>query len=93
VGSGGRINGWTASYNVVSNNFALDTMIVGDVTDTTLHGVSKTDAQLRMQSTYSGAVNGDGLGGLGWKFGNDDDNPWIMPSDGGYYYPIFYWQQ
>ena len=81
----------------IYNNFALSTM-----TDSgnakfypegiSIHnGVSKTDAQLKTQDTYSGAINGDGLGGLGWKFGTNDDNPWKMPSGGGY--PILYWQQ
>ena len=52
--------------------------------------LSKTDAQLRQQSTYSDAIIGDGLGGLGWKFGSNETNPWKMPSGGGY--PILYWQ-
>jgi len=29
--------------------------------------------------------------GLGWKFGNDDENPWKM-GVGGYPLPVFYWQ-
>jgi len=28
---------------------------------------------------------------LGWKFGNDDDNPWKM-GVGEYLLPVFYWQ-
>jgi hypothetical protein len=28
---------------------------------------------------------------LGWKFGNDDDNPWKM-GVGAYPLPVFYWQ-
>jgi hypothetical protein len=46
---------------------------------------------LNTQSTYSNTVNGDGLGGLGWKFGGNDANPWKMPA-GGSGYPILYWQ-
>ena len=79
----------------MSNNFALTTMTApGDAkfnsADTRYHGVGKTLTQLKQQSTYSGTIIGDGVGGIGWKFGNDDDNPWKMPSGGGY--PILYRQ-
>ena len=92
----GRIVSYIEGTASISNNFALDFMIASgsaqfDATQTKYHGVSKTNAQLRTQSTYSGAIVGDGLGGLGWKFGNDDDTPWQMPADGGH--PILYWQQ
>jgi len=91
----GRIVGYIKDEDVslISNNFALDTMQAADspfYTDQMNHGISKTDAQLKTQSTYSGAINGDGLGGLGWKFGSNDAAPWKMPAGGGY--PIFYWQ-
>ena len=89
----GRIVGNISGSLTISNNFALNTMIATDKafnTDMAYHGVDKIDAQLRTQITYSGAINGDGLGGLGWKFGNDDANPWKMPDGGGY--PILYWQ-
>ena len=62
-----------------------------DTANPMLYGVTKTDAQLKAQTTYSGAINGDGLGGLGWTFGSTDDAPWKMPA-GGTGYPIFYWQ-
>ena len=96
----GRITGAISIYGTptVSNNFALNTMTAaGDAqfndTDTMTHGIDKTGAQLKTKSTYSDAVNGDGMGGLGWKFGNDDDAPWKMPSAGDDYpYPILYWQ-
>jgi len=78
----------------ITNNFALTGMKTAgaaqfDVSDTRLYGVDKTNAQLQTQSTYSDAVKGDGWGGLGWKFGNDDDNPWKMVEGG---YPILYRQ-
>jgi len=89
----GRVTG-SALGNAISNNFALNVMTVSGgaefKTDVRNHGVDKTEPQLKTQSTYSSAVNGDGFGGLGWKFGTNDDNPWKMPSGGGY--PIFYWQ-
>ena len=95
-----RIVAHTSAFRIGgegSNNFALNTMTAGgnaqfDTTDTTAHGVSKTDAQLKTQSTYSNTVNGDGLGGLGWDFDGDLDNDpvWKMPNGGGY--PILYWQ-
>ena len=78
------------------NNFALETMSAGgsagfnNDADTRLDGVSKTDAQMKRQSTYSDEAGGGDSGGLGWKFGNDDESPWKMPADGGY--PVLYWQ-
>ena len=87
-GTAGRITTIYGSYDVsLSNNFALTTMTASgdakfDATNIKSHGIDKTDAELRSQSTYEN--------GLGWKFGNDDDNPWKMPSGGGY--PILYWQ-
>jgi len=82
--------------SISSNNFAFDIMDASgfaqfeNITNTSLHGTDKTDVQLKTQTTYSGDINGDGLGGLGWRFGNDANNPWKMPAGGGY--PILYWQ-
>jgi hypothetical protein len=90
----GRIVGYLSGSNItVSNNFALDSMTaIGGSFDTTPanHGISKTEPQLKTRSTYEDPVTGDGLGGLGWQFGNDADHPWKMPEGGGY--PILYWQ-
>ena len=89
----GRVAGYISSDSSVSNNFALSTMQATGVqfdTDPRKHGVSKTDAELKTQSSYSGAINGDGFGGLGWKFGNNDAAPWKIPAGGGY--SILYWQ-
>jgi len=87
--------GGVANNPTISNNFALDAMTDPGAakfnTDTMRNGVSRTDVQLRTQSTYSDAVSGNGGGGLGWKFGSDNNNPWKMPVGGGY--PILYWQQ
>ena len=90
----GRVIGGAASDAVftISNNFALDIMVDSgpaqfNTENAVFHGISKTDVELKMQSTYS---DSNSLGGLGWKFGNDDDNPWKMPAGGGY--PILYWQ-
>ena len=89
----GRIAGGinTGNSAAISNNFALSTMIAAGSaplnTGSSYHGVSKTDTELKTQSTYSNAVNGDGMGGLDWKFG--DGNPWKMSGGG---YPIFFWQ-
>ena len=95
----GRILGYTESMASlsISNNFAFENMIVlgamFDVTDTMSNGIGKTDAQLKQRSTYEGAINGDGLGGLGWRFGNGGDAPWKMPPTGSAHpYPIFWWQ-
>lgn len=91
----GRIAGYIQGAAAVSNNFALTNMNASgvakfDVSNKASHGVSKTNTELRTQSSYSNTISGDGLGGLGWKFGNNSNNPWKMPVGGGY--PIQYWQ-
>ncbi|MDR3177860.1 MAG: hypothetical protein LBT96_02630 [Campylobacteraceae bacterium] len=84
--------------STVSNNFALSTMSGGDSSnsftnsgDTSYDGTSKTDSELKAQTTYSDAISGDGFGGLGWKFGDDAANPWKI--DEGNSYPYLYWQK
>jgi uncharacterized repeat protein (TIGR02543 family) len=76
---------------IVLNNFALDTMTVTGTTNG-YAGTDKTATELRTQSTYSDPINGDGLGGLGWKFGNDDDNPWKMDPTKNDGLPYLYWE-
>jgi len=89
-GRAGRIASVVEYTCTVSNNFALSTMTVTGDQSLAINGTSKTDAQLKTQSTYSGAVSGDGAGGLGWAFGSTDTAPWKMPAGGGY--PILYGQ-
>ena len=94
AGHAGRIVAYGSS-GPISNNFATNTMAATgtgqfNTSDLRFYGVSKTDEELQTQSTYSDPPVGDGQGGLGWKFGNDDANPWKMPAGGGY--PILYWQ-
>jgi len=63
----GRIAGY-ADGGTITNNFALTTMTAANAafnTNTRNHGVSKADAELKRQSTYSDPINGDGMGGLG----------------------------
>ena len=84
-----RIVGYVSGSSLINNNFALSTMNVLGNTGDGRAGIGKSDAQLKTQSTYSGAASGDGAGGLGWLF--DGANPsWKMPVGGGY--PILYWQ-
>ena len=90
----GRITG-RIDNSLISNNFALEDMTApGDAkfddADTKHHGVDKTDDQLKDKSTYSDIIEGNGDGGLGWKFGSDLAAPWEMPDYEGY--PILYWQ-
>jgi hypothetical protein len=82
---------WRSIDDAIQNNFALDTMAtnrVGGFSDAgDYHGIDKIDSDFKLQSTYSI--------GLGWQFGNDDENPWkIDPSgiinDG---YPYLYWRE
>jgi hypothetical protein len=86
----GRIDG----PGVISNNFALITMTVngstvsgGALNDN--NGANKTIDELKTQTTYSDAI---GSGGLGWKFGNDNLNPWKIDANKNNGYPYLYWQ-
>jgi hypothetical protein len=87
----GRIVGGINSSSA-ANNFANLSMLVNSaaVFDNTNNGTGKSLAELQTQAAYETAVNGDGLGGLGWEFGNSGGAPvWKMPA-GGTGYPIFY---
>jgi hypothetical protein len=63
------------TFSTLTANITLG--VVSDKNNATV----KTDAELKTQATYEA---------LGWKFGNDAQNPWVMPADGGY--PILYTQ-
>ncbi|MDR1008264.1 MAG: hypothetical protein LBL65_06905 [Campylobacteraceae bacterium] len=80
VGENGSVN---TANNMIKNNFVLDMIGVAG------GSVLKTKSELQTQKTYSDDINGDGLGGLGWNFGNDDANPWQVTEDG---YPKLYWE-
>jgi hypothetical protein len=93
-----RIVGYLSGSNTIQNNFALDTMITNlgsfsHATNSAYHGTDKSDSDLKSQSTYSDAINDDGLGGLGWSFGNDEDNPWKIDANKNDGYPYLYWQK
>jgi hypothetical protein len=98
-----RIVGFFRNNIIISNNFALNTMVGGakynGITNSfsnsgnaRYHGTDKTQIELKTQATYFDAVNGDGLGGLGFKFGDDDDNPWKIDPNKNNGYPYLYWQ-
>jgi hypothetical protein len=75
----------------IRDNFALDEMgpdrsAFGNAI---YKGTDKTEAELKTLSTYSADTSENGLG---WKFGNDDENPWKMPVPDGSGYPLLYWQ-
>jgi len=82
-GYNGRIVGFTStsygSDNVtISNNLALNTMIVTENQSWATNGVGKTADDFLLQDTYQT--------GLGWDF----VSTWKMSAGGGY--PILYWQ-
>jgi len=78
----GRIAGVREGSGTPSNNFALDNMVAqgGAIfnTNTVFHGIDKTDAELKMRTTYEND--------LGWDF----TGTWKMPAVGDY--PILNWQ-
>ncbi|MDR0407974.1 MAG: hypothetical protein LBH45_03540 [Campylobacteraceae bacterium] len=95
-----QVNGTTEVNRVVGhiglgiaeNNFAFNMMsVIG--TPGGNAGTDKTADEFKEQSTYSNAVSGDGDGGLGWKFGDDNDNPWKWHADKNNGLPYFYWQE
>jgi hypothetical protein len=53
------------------------------------NGTSKVIANFKTQETYSA----DPTGGLGWKFGNDNANPWKIDAGKNDGYPYLYWQE
>jgi hypothetical protein len=81
----GAIVGENASVNTntIKNNFALDTITVSGAS------AVKEKRELQTQDTYSDDINGDGAGGLGWKFGSNDANPWQIATES---YPKLYWE-
>ena len=87
----GRIAG--VNYGSIANNVAWDGMTVVNATVTSIYGASPHGADItssvaKTQATYSGT----GENQLGWKFGNDDTNPWKW---GGAFYPlpVLHWQE
>jgi hypothetical protein len=90
----GRVTG-DISGNGVTNNFAYSSMFLNGSTAiiyNAKHGVEKNLTMLKTKSTYQGAINGDGQGGLGWKFGNNAANPWVWGKFTNYAYPTLWWQ-
>ena len=85
-GRAGRLAGDAGSVTRI-NNVAWAGMLVNGSTITggthdNNNGLNILSSQAQQQATYEG---------LGWKFGNDDDNPWKM-GIGAYPLPVFYWQ-
>jgi quinol monooxygenase YgiN len=89
-----RVIGRIGSSNTISNNFALDTMTINGntVSNSDANGIGKTDEQFKAQTTYSNTISIYDVGGLGWRFGNDANHPWVWGAFEDYPYPTFYWQ-
>jgi hypothetical protein len=86
-GSSSRIGGVTT----LINNFANSAMLLNGntVADGDSNGIGKTMEELQTRSVYE---NEAADGGLGWKFGNNNEYPWVWGAFGDYPYPTFYWQ-
>jgi hypothetical protein len=82
-----RVLGYLLSDNgEVKNNFAR--AIGGRFSDPNKvvnAGIGKADSDFKTQSTYSN--------NLGWKFGNNDANPWKINASKNNGYPYLYWQE
>jgi len=72
----------TLSNNLVWEDMLLNGNKVTTGTHDNAHGENISSDDAKDAETYKG---------LGWKFGNDDDNPWKM-GVGAYPLPVFYWQ-
>jgi uncharacterized repeat protein (TIGR02543 family) len=78
------------SSSTIEYNFAFKDMSGGTFADVPqLKGEEKEAADFKKKNTYS---NDTLSGGLGWKFGSNDENPWTMPTPDGSDYPRLYWQ-
>jgi hypothetical protein len=76
-----RINGFDIAVNTY-NNLASEDIDIPTITGGQLvNGIDYAGHQFKSQKTYEL---------LEWKFGNDVDNPWVMPTNG---YPKFYWEK
>ncbi|MDR0746521.1 MAG: hypothetical protein LBE89_01370, partial [Helicobacteraceae bacterium] len=86
-----KIVGYIYGSPTISNNFALETMSITP-NGSGNAGTTKTIVELKTQSTYESVISGDGLGGLGWKFGNDALNPWRIDANKNDGLPYLYWE-
>ncbi|MDR0747902.1 MAG: hypothetical protein LBE89_08485, partial [Helicobacteraceae bacterium] len=94
--TGHRILG-NGGVSGLSNNFANSDMtiqppMVSCARDSSSNGIDKPLEELKTRSTYENAVD-DGSGGLGWKFGDDDSNPWKIDAGKNNGFPYLYWQE
>jgi hypothetical protein len=83
----GRVAGQFVSGSTGNNNVAWEGMLLNNalITDGLHNNINGKDI------SSEGAQDEDTYKGLGWKFGEDDDNPWKM-GVGAYPLPVFYWQ-
>jgi hypothetical protein len=91
----GRVVGAIQNSAQTSNNFARSALNSGFnnfVDSNAYSGAGKLDDDFREQATYESARNGNGLGGLGWSFGNDEVHPWKIDSSENDGYPYLYWE-
>lgn len=88
TGDTNRITGFIYGGDIatVSPNFAWEG-IAGSFThadDEAHHGTDKTMDELKTQAVYES---------LGWRFGDDNDNPWKIDEAKNNGLPYFYWQE
>ena len=82
----GRVVGTVGSGSFITNNMAYSGMTAeGGISFTgeDHDGADISKVEVKTRSTYEDD--------LGWKFGNDDDNPWKW-DDPEYPLPVLYWQ-
>ena len=77
-----RISGALDGYNVAWGGMLVNGTPITSSDGLSVHGKDITNSQTKTQKTYED---------LGWKFGNDDDNPWKMGNNS-YPLPVLYWQ-
>jgi hypothetical protein len=85
----GRVLGLIDDYlgaNTVTNNFANSGMTLNSsaVSDSAENGTGVALTDFQSRDTYET--------GMGWLFGNDDENPWVWEAFEDYPYPTLRWQ-
>ncbi|MDR2152721.1 MAG: hypothetical protein LBO72_07870 [Helicobacteraceae bacterium] len=92
-GNVSRVAGFISAHaHTIENNFARSDMTITEEGASRNDGTPKSFAELKTRSTYEDAINGDGLGGLGWLFGDDSDHPWKIDSSKNNGLPYLYWE-
>jgi hypothetical protein len=83
----GCVIGCVDGIGIISNNFARSALALefDDFTENNADlGIGKIDNEFRKRDIYEIC--------LGWRFGDEDNSPWVWNMFDDYLYPTLYWQ-